>query len=186
MADDLKDVIQNIFDLQTDTHTYPGPQAPEQLVKRLCVEVIANRIAQTPCSCDYTLTHTHTHTRARGSNRQSLTLSLKTLQAHTEPNPQLPANSPAHPPQVRHADELILNGVHIPPEIIDYVDSSRNPDIYTREFVELVQRGNQDLKGKAEAFAGFRDALAREMMALMPETSDEVERTVRATGGNVA
>jgi mediator of RNA polymerase II transcription subunit 10 len=44
-----------------------------------------------------------------------------------------------------------------------------------------VQRGNQDLKGKAEAFAGFRDVLAREMENAMPECRGEVERVVRAT-----
>lgn len=73
----------------------------------------------------------------------------------------------------------------MPPEIIDYVDSARNPDIYTREFVELVQRGNQDLKGKREAFAGFRDVLAREMRSAMPECRGEVDRVVTSTGGTV-
>lgn len=65
------------------------------------------------------------------------------------------------------------------------MDSARNPDIYTREFVELVQRGNQDLKGKREAFAGFRDVLAREMRSAMPECRGEVDRVVAATGGSV-
>jgi mediator of RNA polymerase II transcription subunit 10 len=49
--------------------------------------------------------------------------------------------------------------------------------------VELVQRGNQDLKGKKEAFAGFRDILAREMRSAMPECRREVDRAVAATGG---
>lgn len=79
-----------------------------------------------------------------------------------------------------------MNGVYIPPEVIDYVDSSRNPDIYTREFVELVQRGNQDLKGKSEAFSEFRDILAEEMTTSMPETKDEVRRVLGATGGSAA
>ena len=73
--------------------------------------------------------------------------------------------------------------MQLPPEIIDYVDAARNPDIYTREFVELVQRGNQDLKGKMEAFASFRDVLAREIRGAMPECSGEVERVLSATGG---
>jgi len=49
--------------------------------------------------------------------------------------------------------------------------------------VELVQRGNQDLKGKADAFAGFRDVLAKEMISAMPECKGEVERVLKATGG---
>jgi len=47
--------------------------------------------------------------------------------------------------------------------------------------VELVQRGNQDLKGKREAFAGFRDVLAREMRSAMPECRAEVDRVVAAS-----
>lgn len=46
-----------------------------------------------------------------------------------------------------------------------------------------MQRGNQDLKGKAEAFAGFRDVLAREMENAMPECRGEVGRVLEGTGG---
>lgn len=72
--------------------------------------------------------------------------------------------------------------MQLPPEIIDYVDAARNPDIYTREFVELVQRGNQDLKGKREAFAEFRDVLAREMRSAVPGCRGEVERVMEGLG----
>jgi hypothetical protein len=48
-----------------------------------------------------------------------------------------------------------------------------------------VQRGNQDLKGKKEAFASFRDVLAREMRSAMPESRREVDRAVAATGGTI-
>jgi mediator of RNA polymerase II transcription subunit 10 len=68
--------------------------------------------------------------------------------------------------------------LHIPPDIIDYVDEGRNPDIYTREFVELVQKLNQFLKGKSEAFAGFRDVLAEEMMKSMPEMKDDITKVL--------
>lgn len=63
------------------------------------------------------------------------------------------------------------------------MEDGRNPDIYTREFVELVQKGNQYLKGKAEAFESFRDVLAREMEGAMPEVGEVVRRVVDATGG---
>ena len=66
----------------------------------------------------------------------------------------------------------------IPPEIIDYVEDGRNPDIYTREFVELAQKGNQYLKGKSEAFAAFRDVLAEEIVRAMPEMKAEVGRVM--------
>ncbi|KAL9008191.1 MAG: hypothetical protein Q9173_006658 [Seirophora scorigena] len=67
----------------------------------------------------------------------------------------------------------------IPPEIIDYVDDGRNPDIYTREFVELVQKGNQYLKGKSEAFTGFRDALADEITKAWPDMKKDVESVLQ-------
>lgn len=45
-----------------------------------------------------------------------------------------------------------------------------------------MQRGNQDLKGKREAFAEFRDVLAREMRSAMPECRAEVDRAVATSG----
>ena len=76
--------------------------------------------------------------------------------------------------------------IRVPPELIQYVDGGRNPDIYTREFVELARRGNQLMKGKQEAFASFRDILAREMASALPEVRSDVEKVVRETGGDVA
>lgn len=64
------------------------------------------------------------------------------------------------------------------------MDEGRNPDIYTREFIELVQKGNQYLKGKSEAFTGFRDALADEMMKAWPEMKKDVEEVLQ--GGKAA
>lgn len=62
----------------------------------------------------------------------------------------------------------------IPHEIIDYVEDGRNPDIYTREFVELAQRGNQYLRSKCEAFARFSEILGDEIVKAMPELKEEV------------
>lgn len=74
--------------------------------------------------------------------------------------------------------------VNVPPEIIAYIEAARNPDIYNREFVEVVQRTNQMLKGKAEAYAQFRDILAEEIASAMPDVEKEVKMVVEATGGN--
>ncbi|PFH55246.1 hypothetical protein XA68_10269 [Ophiocordyceps unilateralis] len=73
----------------------------------------------------------------------------------------------------------------VPPELLEYVENGRNPDIYTREFVELVRRGNQLMRGKMNAFASFRDVLAGEMLAAMPELGDDVALVLEATGGKV-
>ncbi|GAD95002.1 predicted protein [Paecilomyces variotii No. 5] len=141
---DLKEVIQQLFEIQSAVHGYLGPETQHELVRKI----------------------------------KSLTLALSTLSNDTryDPSAAVSTSDSSDPP---------VSAVQLPPEIIDYVDAARNPDIYTREFVELVQRGNQDLKGKKEAFASFRDVLAREMRSAMPECRGEVDRVVRATGGTV-
>ncbi|RHZ49113.1 mediator complex subunit NUT2 [Aspergillus thermomutatus] len=146
--DDLKEVIQHLFEIQSAVHGYLGPETQTELVRKI----------------------------------KNLTLALSTLSTHTKPQP--PDRDPDQAePSTSTSDDPLLSDVQLPPEIIDYVDAARNPDIYTREFVELVQRGNQDLKGKKEAFASFRDVLAREMRSAMPECRGEVERVLAATGG---
>lgn len=119
---------------------------------------------------------------------KNLTQTLSTLSSHTTTetrNRNPPDNEPAQPQPQPSTDsddpDPPVRSVQLPPEIIDYVDSARNPDIYTREFVELVQRGNQDLKGKREAFAAFRDVLAREVRGAMPECRGEVDRVLENT-----
>lgn len=71
----------------------------------------------------------------------------------------------------------------VPETLIHYVENGRNPDIYTREFVELVRRMNQLMRGKMGGFRQFRDVLAREMEGAMPEVRGDVERVLGGTGG---
>ena len=71
----------------------------------------------------------------------------------------------------------------IPDLLVQYVENGRNPDIYTREFVELVRRMNQLARGKMGAFRSFRDVLAHEMESALPEVKEDVARVIEATGG---
>ncbi|CEN60006.1 Putative Mediator of RNA polymerase II transcription subunit 10 [Aspergillus calidoustus] len=152
---EIKDIIQHLFEIQSAVHGYLGPETQQELVRKI----------------------------------KNLTASLHTLSIHTSDDPSSTDPSNPHSTSTNNANANInpsdppITSIALPPEIIDYVDAARNPDIYTREFVELVQRGNQDLKGKKEAFASFRDVLAREMRGAMPEVRGEVERVIRATGG---
>ncbi|KAJ8112911.1 hypothetical protein OPT61_g4837 [Boeremia exigua] len=75
--------------------------------------------------------------------------------------------------------------IDIPPEVTNYVESSRNPDIYTREFVELVQRTNQMLKGREEAYRFLQEQIAWQLSHAVPELRNDVTRVVEATGGKV-
>ncbi|RKU41039.1 RNA polymerase II mediator complex subunit [Coniochaeta pulveracea] len=84
------------------------------------------------------------------------------------------------------ADQLLAapsSGPSVPEPLVAYVEKGRNPDIYTREFVELVRRMNQLAKGKQRAFLSMRDTLAREIQRAMPECAGDVDRVVEATGG---
>lgn len=69
----------------------------------------------------------------------------------------------------------------VPRDLVQYVEAGRNPDIYTREFVELVRRTNQLRAGKRGAFAQFRDTLAGQIRSALPELGGDVDRIMGAT-----
>ncbi|KAF2463287.1 mediator of RNA polymerase II transcription subunit 10 [Lindgomyces ingoldianus] len=75
--------------------------------------------------------------------------------------------------------------IDIPPEVTDYVEKARNPDIYTRELVETTQRMNQMLKGRSEAYAQMRDILAKDIILAIPELKDDVRKVAESTGGSI-
>lgn len=81
-----------------------------------------------------------------------------------------------------------VNDLWIPREVIGYVEHGRNPDIYTREFVELAIKQNQYLNGKQRAFQDFRDVLAEHINSAFPELRGDVDEVLENTGGrrNVA
>lgn len=68
-----------------------------------------------------------------------------------------------------------LKDITIPVDIINYVEDGRNPDVYTREFVELVRKLNQYLNGKTIALQRYRDTLATAITKEFPELTDAVQ-----------
>ncbi|KAI1143778.1 mediator complex, subunit Med10 [Hypoxylon sp. FL0543] len=104
---------------------------------------------------------------------RTLSANLQSIHARANANDDTAAAAPDRAPLP-----------HIPPELIQYVDNGRNPDIYTREFVELVRRGNQLARGRQSAFASFRDALAAEMDRAMPELRADVAGVLANTHGS--
>lgn len=75
--------------------------------------------------------------------------------------------------------------INIPPEVTTYVENSRNPDIFTREFVETVQRMNQMLNGRVDAYRMLQEQLAWQLSSVIPEMKDDISTVVEATGGKV-
>ena len=86
---------------------------------------------------------------------------------------------------IRNLQQLSTSSAQIteavPQEILEYVENGRNPDIYTREFVELVQRINQTLKGKEEGFGRFSNILAEEIKNGIPDLADGVDAVMEET-----
>lgn len=136
----------------------PSPRAPSDTIKKTIHSL-------------YTL-QSSTHGYIGSETANALSIEIRTLsnllgQLDSQAQARAIANRGSS-----NTEELL------PPEIIEYVDAARNPDIYTREFVELVQRGNSYLKGKGEALASLRDKLATEMLKEWPEMKDEIVRVV--------
>jgi mediator of RNA polymerase II transcription subunit 10 len=75
-----------------------------------------------------------------------------------------------------------IHQVYISPEVVDYVDDSRNPDIYTREFVENIQRGNAVINGKQHAFRDFSEVYARALTKGIPGISTQVDQIMTNAG----
>ena len=73
----------------------------------------------------------------------------------------------------------------VPLDLIQYVEDKRNPDVYKRQIVELVQQYNQLQSGRSQAFASFMDILGREMMSAIPDIRDDVKLVLEASGGSV-
>ncbi|SGZ55023.1 CIC11C00000002291 [Sungouiella intermedia] len=63
----------------------------------------------------------------------------------------------------------------IPIDVISYIEDGRNPDIYTREFVEVTAKSNARLKGKMLGFATLRKVLGDKLVEEFPHLAGAVE-----------
>lgn len=63
----------------------------------------------------------------------------------------------------------------IPIDVITYIEDGRNPDIYTREFVEVTAKSNARLKGKMKGFAKLRDVLGEKVSQEFPHLRQSVD-----------
>ncbi|ODV62091.1 uncharacterized protein ASCRUDRAFT_21049, partial [Ascoidea rubescens DSM 1968] len=77
-----------------------------------------------------------------------------------------------------------ISNVKIPLDIIQYIDVSRNTNIYTREFVESTRKINQYLRGKMSAMKLFRNTLSDKIISEFPELTDTVNGVVGGTSAN--
>ncbi|ABN65083.2 predicted protein [Scheffersomyces stipitis CBS 6054] len=69
----------------------------------------------------------------------------------------------------------------IPVDVISYIEDGRNPDIYTREFIEVTAKSNARLKGKMKAFARLRDVLGEKLGNEFPRLVDSIDDIKKRT-----
>lgn len=69
----------------------------------------------------------------------------------------------------------------IPVDVISYIEDGRNPDIYTREFIEVTAKSNARLKGKMEGFEKLRNVLSDKLIKEFPRLTDEINDIKKRT-----
>lgn len=77
-----------------------------------------------------------------------------------------------------------LSNMNIPFEVIQYIEDGRNPDIYTREFVEAIRRSNQYQRAKMNGLRRLRDSLAEKIIEEFPDLEENVEDIIKRTSGS--
>jgi mediator of RNA polymerase II transcription subunit 10 len=82
----------------------------------------------------------------------------------------------------QNASKETVQNTFVPPEVVDYIDDGRNPDIYKRDLVEVVQRGNAVLNGKMNAFSSFSQIFANDLRKMSPEMAAAVDEIMGRKG----
>lgn len=69
----------------------------------------------------------------------------------------------------------------VPLDVISYIEDGRNPDVYTREFVEVTAKSNARLKGRMHGFQRLRDVLGQKMAQEYPHLEPGIENIASRT-----
>ena len=65
-----------------------------------------------------------------------------------------------------------VSDVVVPPEIFQYIDQGRNPQLYTKDCLQKVVTKNEEIKGKIDAYKDFKNILEEELKKELPQTMD--------------
>lgn len=71
--------------------------------------------------------------------------------------------------------------VNVPLEVVQYIEDGRNPDIYTREFIEAIRRSNQYQRAKLLALRSLKNTLAEKIVEEFPDLQDSVQMILQKT-----
>jgi len=62
-----------------------------------------------------------------------------------------------------------LQDIQVPLEVFDYIDSGRNPQLYTKDCMEKAVAKNEEVKGKIDAYRMFKARLMCELNTVFPK-----------------
>jgi len=61
-----------------------------------------------------------------------------------------------------------VQDVHVPLEVFEYIDSGRNPQLYTKDCMEKAMNKNETVRAKIDAYRRFRAHLLVELTSVFP------------------
>jgi len=69
-----------------------------------------------------------------------------------------------------------FSDVNIPFEVFEYIDSGKNPQLYTKDCIEKSLYKNEAVKGKIELYKKFRLELISQIETIFPEEIAKYKR----------
>lgn len=58
--------------------------------------------------------------------------------------------------------------IQLPLDVFDYIDSGKNPQFYTKDFMERALSKNEEVKGKIDCYKRFKGILIEELTKVFP------------------
>ena len=69
--------------------------------------------------------------------------------------------------EIDRSKESIQN-VQLPIEVFEYIDSGKNPQFYTKDYIEKAVSKNEEVKGKIDHYRRFKSLLIEELTKAFP------------------
>ncbi|KAF9388438.1 Mediator of RNA polymerase II transcription subunit 10 [Podila verticillata] len=70
--------------------------------------------------------------------------------------------------------------IMVPMEVLSFIEDGKNPDLFTKSFIECVAGENQFTNGKITAMKSFESSLSQNLGAVFPEEMDEYQDILKS------
>lgn len=61
-----------------------------------------------------------------------------------------------------------IQNVQLPIEVFEYIDTGKNPQFYTKDYMERALSKNEEVKGKIDYYKRFKSILIEELSKVFP------------------